>query len=95
MLFDYKKYLFKETEPMKEHPSDIKTFLLENGHVLILHNPHNHLLEEYPEVVSLLEKLSNYLNDDVMRELNYLVDEERQKPEDVASNFLKQNNLIA
>ena len=46
MLFDYKKYLFKETEPMKEHPSDIKTFLLENGHVLILHNPHNHLLEE-------------------------------------------------
>lgn len=55
----------------------------------------NRLLEEYPEVVPLLEKLSNYLNDDVMRELNYLVDEERQKPEDVAYNFLKQNNLIA
>jgi len=46
MLFDYKKYLFRETEPMKEPPSDIQTFLLENGHVLILHNPRNHLLEE-------------------------------------------------
>lgn len=55
----------------------------------------NNLIENYPEIVSLLEELSNYLNDDIMRELNYLVDEERQKPEDVAYNFLEENNLIS
>ena len=71
---------------------DDKNFFLPYHAIPIVNN---RLLEEYPEVVPLLEKLSNYLNDDVMRELNYLVDEERQKPEDVAYNFLKQNNLIA
>ena len=54
----------------------------------------NNLIENYPEVIPILEELSNYLNDNVMRELNYLVDEEQMQPEEVAHNFLIQNNLI-
>ena len=54
----------------------------------------NRVLEEFPEVVPILEELSNYLSDDVMRELNYKVDEEQQRPEDVARDFLIQNSLI-
>ena len=47
------------------------------------------------ELQSIKEELSDYLNDDVMRELNYLVDEEKYQPKEVASNFLKQHNLIS
>lgn len=52
------------------------------------------LLEKYPEVIPLLEKLSTVLNDDVMRSLNYQVDEERKKPAEVAHEFLTVNHLI-
>ena len=55
----------------------------------------NRVLEEFPEVVPILEELSIYLSDDVMRELNYKVDEEQQRPEDVARDFLIQNSLIS
>lgn len=54
----------------------------------------NRLLKDYPEVISLLEELGNYLNDNVMRNLNYQVDEERQKPSMVAHNFLEQQGLL-
>lgn len=54
----------------------------------------NRILEEFPEIIPLLEELSHYLNDNVMRELNYLVDEEKWQPREVASNFLKQHNLL-
>jgi len=42
----------------------------------------------------LLENLSECLNDAKMRELNYKVDEERLKAEDVAHEFLVDNDLI-
>ena len=45
-------------------------------------------------VIPLLEKLSTVLNDDVMRSLNYQVDEERKKPAEVAHEFLTANHLI-
>ena len=54
----------------------------------------NRILEEFPEIIPLLEELSHYLNDNVMRELNYLLDEEKWQPREVASNFLKQHNLL-
>ena len=54
----------------------------------------NRILEEFPEIIPLLEELSHYLNDNVMRELNYLVDEEKQQPREVAENFLTEHNLI-
>lgn len=70
---------------------DDKNFFLPYNAIPIVNN---NLLENYPEIEPLLEKLSNYLNDDVMRELNYLVDEERQNPEDVAYDFLLNYNLV-
>lgn len=70
---------------------DDKNFFLPYDAIPIVNN---RILNEYPEVISLLEELSNYLNDDVMRELNYQVDEEKEKPSTVAHNFLIENNLI-
>ena len=54
----------------------------------------NRVIEEYPEVVDLINKLQNYLSDDVMVELNYRVDELKEKTSDVAKDFLIKNNLI-
>lgn len=50
--------------------------------------------EECPEIIELVNQLQEYLNEDVMVNLNYLVDEEKQKPKDVARDFLIENNLI-
>ena len=54
----------------------------------------NRLIEEFPEVEPLLEELSHYLNDEVIRNLNYQVDENRKTPSEVAKNFLLENDLI-
>ena len=70
---------------------DDKNFFLPYQAIPIVNN---RILEEFPEIIPLLEELSNYLNDNIMRELNYLVDEERIEPKEVAQNFLIQNNLI-
>ena len=54
----------------------------------------NRLIEEFPEVEPLLEELSHCLNDEVIRNLNYQVDENRKTPSEVAKNFLLENDLI-
>ena len=46
------------------------------------------------EVADLINQLQNYLNDDVMVELNYQVDELNKKTSDVAKQFLIENKLI-
>ena len=51
-------------------------------------------LEEFPEVEAVINKLSPYLTDEVMQELNYQVDEEGKEPADVARNFLEEQGLI-
>ncbi|MGN1182962.1 MAG: glycine betaine ABC transporter substrate-binding protein, partial [Faecalibacillus sp.] len=48
----------------------------------------------YPEVISLLNKLHQYLNDETMVELNYQVDELKHKPSTVAKQFLLKKHLI-
>lgn len=50
--------------------------------------------EEYPEIIPIVNQLQNYLNEDVMVELNYKVDELKQKSMDVAKEFLIENKLI-
>lgn len=50
--------------------------------------------DECPEIIELVNQLQNYLNEEVMVDLNYKVDEEKQKTKDVAYNFLLENNLI-
>ena len=51
-------------------------------------------LKEYPELIKITEKLAGVLTTDKMAELNYMVDEEGLKSEDVAYNFLIENGLI-
>lgn len=50
--------------------------------------------EDFPEVEKLLDKLGKYLNEETMIDLNYRVDELKQKPSDVARDFLIEKNLI-
>jgi len=54
----------------------------------------NETAEEYPELLSVLQKLSGVLTDEIMRELNYKVDVLDELPEDVAEEFLRANNFI-
>lgn len=50
--------------------------------------------DEYPEIIPIINQLQNYLNEEVMVELNYKVDELKMKSMDVAKDFLIENNLI-
>ncbi|MCY6485001.1 ABC transporter permease subunit [Clostridium aestuarii] len=54
----------------------------------------NDTLKLHPELKELLNKLEGTLNDEEMRKLNYKVDKEDKRPEDVAREFLKDKGLI-
>lgn len=51
-------------------------------------------LKKYPKLEDALDLLTGKLSNSTMSELNYRVDEELQKPEDVARNYLKEIGLI-
>jgi len=70
---------------------DDKNFFLPYHAIPVVNN---RIIEEYNEIIPLLENLSECLNDEKMRKLNYKVDEERLKAEDVAHEFLVDNDLI-
>ena len=70
---------------------DDKNFFLPYHAVPIVNDE---ILEKYPTLPNILNELSSVLNDEVMRELNYKVDEEKQNAEIVAKEFLKSHNLI-
>ena len=52
------------------------------------------ILEVYPEIEEPLNKISKLLDENKLRELNLKVDVDGMEPEDVAQEFLKENNLI-
>ncbi len=52
------------------------------------------ILEKYPEIKELMSELSKVLTDETMMDLNYKVDEEGRKPEEVSKEFLREKNLI-
>lgn len=52
------------------------------------------VLAAHPELEELFRELGKHFSDEVMTELNYKVDELHEKPEDVAHEFLVENNLI-
>ncbi|WP_143316705.1 glycine betaine ABC transporter substrate-binding protein [Clostridium sp. HBUAS56017] len=52
------------------------------------------ILEKHPEIQPLIEELGDTLTNDVMRELNYKVDELQMEPDVVAQEFLKEHGLI-
>ncbi|MGE7945369.1 osmoprotectant update ABC transporter permease/substrate-binding subunit OpuFB [Lysinibacillus sp. NPDC093688] len=51
-------------------------------------------LEKYPEIETALNKLANQITDDEMREMNYRVNVEGQKIEDVAREYLIKAGLF-
>jgi len=51
-------------------------------------------LEKYPEIETALNKLANQITDDEMREMNYRVNVEGQKIEDVAREYLIKAGLL-
>lgn len=52
------------------------------------------VLKKYPEIKPALNELSKYLNEAVMRELNWKVDGNKEDPAKVAKDFLKAQKLI-
>ena len=52
------------------------------------------ILSKYPELKAVLEKLNNILDDKTMADLNYQVESEGKKPEDVAREFLQEKGLL-
>lgn len=52
------------------------------------------VLLKYPELKAVIDSVTGLLDDESMRNLNYLVDQEGQSPEDVALNFLKSKGLL-
>ncbi|RXK86131.1 ABC transporter permease/substrate-binding protein [Filimonas effusa] len=54
---------------------------------------HHKTLEKYPQLTPVLNMLAGRIDDSTMTALNYQVDYLKQSPEQVALDFLKQNNL--
>ena len=52
------------------------------------------ILFEYPELKPVLEKLNDILDDKTMADLNYQVESEGKKPEDVAREYLQEKGLL-
>jgi glycine betaine/choline ABC-type transport system substrate-binding protein len=51
-------------------------------------------LEKFPELRAVLDKLAGKISEDEMILLNFYVDKEKQDPEEVARDFLKEKGLI-
>ena len=52
------------------------------------------ILSKYPELKPVLEKLNDILDDKTMADLNYQVESEGKKPEDVAREYLQEKGLL-
>ena len=52
-------------------------------------------LKDFPELEDVLNKLSEAISDEDMQYMNYQVDVEQKKPEEVAHQFLVERGLIA
>lgn len=52
------------------------------------------ILLQHPELKPVLEKLNNILDDKTMADLNYQVESEGKKPEDVAREYLQEKGLL-
>lgn len=52
------------------------------------------IVEQYPEIVEVINELGSYLDNETMTELNYKVDELQLEPELVAREFLQEQGLI-
>ena len=51
-------------------------------------------LEEYPELEEILNKLAGKITDEEMREMNYKVNVNNERPDKVAREFLENASLL-
>jgi osmoprotectant transport system substrate-binding protein len=51
------------------------------------------VLEQHPEIASVLDQLANKISDAEMQQLNYAVDGQHRDPQEVVREFLKRKNL--
>ena len=51
-------------------------------------------LKKYPELENVLNKLEGKINDEEMTMMNYLVENDKKDPKDVAVEFLKGKGLL-
>lgn len=51
-------------------------------------------LEKYPELRAVLDKLAGKISEDEMILMNFYIDKEKQDPQEVARDFLKEKGLI-
>lgn len=74
------------------------TVLKDNQNFFPIYNPavtiRKEVLDKYPEIEEILKPLSLYLNADIIRRLNYLVDTEGKEPDEVARDYLDGLNLL-
>lgn len=54
----------------------------------------NEILEKFPELQRIFDKVNNLITDVEMAELNYKVESEGEEPESVAQEFLKEKGLL-
>ena len=54
----------------------------------------NEILQEYPELQNVFDKVENFITDKEMAELNYKVEGEGKEPETVAEEYLKKKGLL-
>ena len=52
------------------------------------------VLEEHPELETVLEKLAGTISDSDMAQMNYVVETEGREPRDVAADFLRSRGLL-
>ena len=52
------------------------------------------VLEKYPELETVFEKLNGLITDSDMASMNYSVETENKEPRDVAEDFLRSHNLL-
>ena len=52
------------------------------------------VLEKYPELETVFEKLNGLITDSDMAKMNYSVETENKEPRDVAQEFLRNHNLL-
>jgi len=52
------------------------------------------VLGQYPEIKKALAPLAGLINEDTMQELNFQVDQEKNRVADVASSFLREHGLL-
>lgn len=52
------------------------------------------VLEKYPEIKDITERLGNQISTEDMQELNHQADVENISPRTIAKNFLEENNYF-